>query len=660
MVSLGRLKATLAAFRARDEAEASRQLKGVEASGLPAIALAIACYLDRRPHRAATILREVAKTDDARTRVLALRTQADLCGELGWNHETRQALTQWLAMDPGARAARRRAVDLLARGRDWTGAEALLRGPEAASMPLRRAGVLRELGRGREAADLLITLKRETLSEPARQRLAGLLARCGSLDQALDVLEAGPASARLLADRSRLLLFLGRTADGSQCAREAVAAGADGDSLDRAETSIAIARLLDGVDSLASVQPGHPAAADARERLEAVLARSPLHGEAQIWLGQALAILGESEAALVALDLGVPAVGGFDLGAALLRHLIEQRSSSSPLGFGPRSLEELSEGLSRLGIPREEAHAVRRLVDLEATFGVALQRLGGNRSGDSTVLGGSEARALGPSISPRSAARHTLELIRVCGPEAVLSRFAEVEEAWSDSSMGIVHRGELLMWLGRYEEAREAFQGTLTINPFTRWGWIGQLGSEAFLGDPEQALELGAEGVKVMGGYGPSHYVYRGEALRLLGQHDEARKDLEYAVRVGPSRLGARITLALICAEQGDDESMRAHLPALRRACAGMLATALEEEGEPASLVWGAEPSATQMRPVLSRAHRMMRGNRSSSCHTWFSGDGTLRLNEDGGAMSDPFRARMDDRLAQAAAILAAGNRWLQ
>jgi len=649
-----RLQAALSAFGAGDDAEASRQLRGLQSSGLPGIVLAIACYLDRRPHRASMILRQVAKTDEKRIRTLALRTQADLCGELGWNHETRAALTNWLEADPSAQTARRRAVDLVARARDWAGAEALLRGQQGASLPLRRAGVLRELGRRKEASDLLLTLHRETLPEAARRRLARLLARCGSIDQALQVLEAGQASPPLLADRSRLLLFQGRTAQATQCANEALAAKADGDTLDRAETSLAVARLLDGVDNLASVHLGHPAARDARERLEGVIARSPLYGEAQIWLGQALAILGESDAALAALDAGVPAIGGFDLGAALLRHLIEQRKPGTPPGFGQRSLEELSEGLSRLGIPRGELHAVRQLKELEAIFGLALHRLGGNRSGDGTVLREGVAQPLGTSLSPRSDARHALELIQVCHPDTVLARFTEVEEAWPDSSMGIVHRGELLMWMGRYEEARDAFEGALAINRFTRWGWIGQLGNEAFLHAPERALAIGAEGVQVMGGYGPSHYVYRGEALRLLGRRDEARQDLDYAVRLGPSRLGARVTLALLCAEQGDDESMCAHLPALKRSCAGMLATALEEEGQPPSLLWGAEPSSRQMAPVLSRAHRMMRGNRSSSCHTWFSGDGTLRLNEDGGEAGDPFRSRLDERLSQATAILAA------
>ena len=56
----------------------------------------------------------------------------------------------------------------------------------------------------------------------------------------------------------------------------------------------------------------------------------------------------------------------------------------------------------------------------------------------------------------------------------------------------VVHRAELLLWMGRYEEARAAFERSLELNRHTRWGWIGQLGNESFLGDPERALALSA------------------------------------------------------------------------------------------------------------------------------------------------------------------------
>ncbi|MCO4771619.1 MAG: tetratricopeptide repeat protein, partial [Deltaproteobacteria bacterium] len=364
------------------------------------------------------------------------------------------------------------------------------------------------------------------------------------------------------------------------------------------------------------------------------------------------AVLGATDLCLADLDAGVPAVGGFDLGAALLRHLVEQRSGGRP-GFGPRSLEELSEGLSRLGLERERQFAIRTVPGLEEAFGEAFRRLAGNRSGFGTVLRAGALRPLGPSLSPRAAARRTLELIRVCPPDEVLARFDAVQAAWPDSSMGLVHRAELLLWMGRHEEARAAFRGSLAINHHTRWGWIGQLANDSFLGDPEGALVVGEEGVRVMGGYGPSHFVYRGEALRRLGRLDEAKADLEYAVGLNPSRMGARLTLALLCSELGDAPGMRAQLGPLRAACAGMLATALEEEGLSTDVLWGAGGSAGDVGRVLLRGHEMMRGNRSSSCHTWFNSEGQLRVNETRGDGQDPFRERMDDRLNQAAAILS-------
>jgi tetratricopeptide (TPR) repeat protein len=650
------LHQALEALRRGRDGDAEALLAGATAEGTDAIVEGILWMLCRRPEASTRALRRAVRSTQGSLRALALRTQSDLCGGLGWNHEARAALEEWVRLRPDALAPRRRLVDLLARGHAWEDAADVLAGASD-RMPLRVASVLRELGRHDEATARLLALRTPTTSVGGLRRLADLLGKNGAVAEAIEVLEgADEATPETLADRARLALWLGQGAQARSLAEAALAHGASGDALDRAEMVLAVCTLTDGGTDLAAVQPDSSAARDARDALTRVLDRAPLLGEALVWRGHAHAVLGQSAEALADLDAGVPAVGGFDLGAALLRHLVEQRISPSP-GFGRRSLSELAEGLARAGIPRERAYAIRTVSGLEEAFGHALRTLGGNRSGHGTVLGeDGRARALGPTLSPRSDARRALELIRIAGPESVLAEFTRVQARWPESSMGVVHRAELLLWMGRYEEARVAFEEALAINYFTRWGWIGQLANESFLGDPERALELGEEGVRVMGGYGPSHFVYRGEALLRLGRLGEARPDLEYAVQLGPSRMGARVTLAMLCAETGDDAGVAAHMPALRQACPSMLAVALEEEGAPSRLIWGDAPSAGALLPVLRRAHRMMRGNRSSSCHTWFSDAGTLRVNEDRGKDGDPFRERMHDRLEQAAAILGGGS----
>ncbi len=648
-MSRATLRRAMGSLRTGDVPGALRRLEAVQVESADRVALGITWFLARRPNRAARELEAAARTTNPSVRVLAWRLHAELCGELGWNHESRASLEAWLAERPGAAPARRRLVDLLARSRAWEDADVAL--GAGTELPLRRAAVLRELGRSGEAAAVLRGLNRAGLDVASRRRLAEHLARCGALVDAIDAL-GDDEDARLLADRARILSFAGRYGDAIHAAEQALAAGASGLTRDRAEIAAAAALLLSQGPALSCEVPGDAAARDVVDRLTAVITRTPDLGEALIWRGHAYAVLGAHAEALADIDAGIPAIGGYDLGATLVRHLVEQRSSHR--GFGGHSLDEVGEGLIRLGISRERLPTLTSMPALEATFGEALRALAGNRSGFGTHLGADSPEALGPGLSPRADARRALELIRVCCPETVLAHFDRVESLWPHSSMGVVHRAELLLWLGRHEEARAAFERSLVLNRHTRWGWIGQLGNEAFLGDPERALALGEEGVRVMGGYGPSHYVYRGEALRRLGRRAEAREDLAYAVRLNPSRMGARLTLALLCAELGDTDTLAEHMPSLRASCGAMLATALEELDLPPNVVWG-PVDAEQLRPVLANAHKMMRGNRSSSCHTWFSGEGQLRINE--ARREDPFTARMNDRLDQAAAILATSGR---
>lgn len=621
---------------------------GTVRGGRQRLALGVAWFLCRRPQAAARELEAAQRDADRGVRVLAARLRAELLGVLGWNHEARDALERWLAEEPTSKAARRRLVDLLGRARAWEDAAEFVAAPGV--LPLRRAAVLRELGQFDAARTELLALARPGMDDAQRRRLADLLARTGAGDAAREVLETA-TSAEACADRSRLWLFAGRTVEARRDAERALDAGATGEAAARARVTLGASTLLDGTSRLTLEQPDHQAAAAARDALDAVLAEHPTHGEARLWRAHAHAVLGDHAAVLADVDAGLPAVGGFDLGGALLRHLVEQRAAE-PTDHRIEALEEVREGLHRLGFSREELAAARTLAQLEGIFGEAFARLGGNRSGFGTRReADGTLRPLGPTVSPRSDARRTLELIRVCPPERVLERFDEVQARWPESSMGVVHRGEVLLWMGRYDEAAEAFEESLRINRHTRWGWIGQLANDSLRGDPERALRLGEEGVRVMGGYGPSHFVYRAEACWRLGRRAEARADFVEALRIGPSRMGARLALALLAAEEGDTATVQRELPALRRACPGMLAAAVEERGLPPGLLWDGEPTASTVEPVLRTAYEWMRGNRSSSCHTWVAPGGQVRMNEDAGD-TDPFTRDRQDRVMQALAVL--------
>ncbi|MCO4770174.1 MAG: hypothetical protein KDA24_09110, partial [Deltaproteobacteria bacterium] len=219
------VRKALRALRAGEDDLAARHLNEAGAEGSASIVEGIGWFLLRRPNKAARLLAQCSRSGSPALRALALRTHADLCGELGWNHEARASLEQWVRLEPSAPAPRRRLVDLLARSRDWEDAGALLE--SADRLPLRRAAVLRELGHPEEAVDQLRRLHRPGRGAPARRRLAEQLARCGAVDDALEILDGTTAAE--LADRSRLLLFAGRNDAGLAEAKNALASGAEGE-----------------------------------------------------------------------------------------------------------------------------------------------------------------------------------------------------------------------------------------------------------------------------------------------------------------------------------------------------------------------------------------------------------------------------------------------
>jgi len=244
-----------------------------------------------------------------------------------------------------------------------------------------------------------------------------------------------------------------------------------------------------------------------------------------------------------------------------------------------------------------------------------LLRLGGNLGVVSTYVDDDgRLRRVPVRESPREASRWALELVRVAPPEQSLAALDEVRARHPRSESPHAHRGELLLWLGRYEEAEACFREALGIQKGTRWAWIGLGGAQMLRGELEEALATQQRGVAVMGGAIGSAFIYRGEALLRLGRHEEALRDLEAAEAAHPTRLSTWLDLALLHGERGDARAER-YLRLLMQH-APML---LEDAG--GWWLWGEGGDAM---PVLRRARDMLRGNRSSSCVTYFA-DGRLR-----------------------------------
>jgi tetratricopeptide (TPR) repeat protein len=224
-------------------------------------------------------------------------------------------------------------------------------------------------------------------------------------------------------------------------------------------------------------------------------------------------------------------------------------------------------------------------------------------------------------------------LIKIASAEETLSCFAEVVARFPESSMPLVHRGELQLWLGRYPEARADLEGAIAIRRQTRWAWYGLACLDLLAGDPERALATCALGIRVMDHTeGPVAFSYRGEAYRLLGRLDEAREQLERACAQHPRRLSAWINLALVHGAAGNRAAQRDVFVRLTSAAPTLMSDAACELGadvfEAVVLERSSEaagPDAAVIDRLLPHALAMMRGNRSSSCLTYFTSTGQLR-----------------------------------
>src|SRR5204862_3345253 len=133
--------------------------------------------------------------------------------------------------------------------------------------------------------------------------------------------------------------------------------------------------------------------------------------------------------------------------------------------------------------------------------------------------------------SPRNECREAVDTIRTVAPEAVLARIEAVAARLPGSSQPWAHHVEVLMWLGRYDEARASLERALAIAVRTRWPWDGLGVLEILAERPAGALDLCARGTAAMAGTkAPFIHAVRGEALRRMGRLDDAAAALGKAL----------------------------------------------------------------------------------------------------------------------------------
>lgn len=349
----------------------------------------------------------------------------------------------------------------------------------------------------------------------------------------------------------------------------------------------------------------------AKADLDAALALRPADPETLVWRAELARRGGRFGDCLEDLDRAAR-LSAASPGAAVNRIL-----AKLGLGQGPEpELSALRRRLpkalaSRLDAAAGQAALKRGLEDV-------LLRLGGGRGQELVWLSaaGRLERHL-PKIG-REALLDLQARLRLGDADAVLEEFARRLRAEPRNAQAYSCRGELRLWLGDYEQAREDLSRARELDPYLKWPGVGLAAVSLMRGELLGALE-GLDRAAAWGASPAVLSVWRGETLRRLGRPKEALEFLaaDAAVRLRPSTL-ANMGLALGAA--GDAEGRDRTLERLREACPAFLSEVLRAAGLDSGPQTGARAAA-----ALEQALRMMRGNRSSWMHTYFSRSGRLR-----------------------------------
>ncbi|MDI7269617.1 MAG: hypothetical protein QME96_16640, partial [Myxococcota bacterium] len=167
-------------------------------------------------------------------------------------------------------------------------------------------------------------------------------------------------------------------------------------------------------------------------------------------------------------------------------------------------------------------------------------------------------------------------------PAAGLREFARAERAAAPEIRRevLTWHGEVLLWLGEYEQALAKLDKAIALGAKTFvYGWRGaarlKLGAHApAIEDLDRAVELDAKDFEAR--------VWRGEAYRLLGRHAEALADLDHVVRRGEESYWTYFNRALAKDSLGDAAGMDADFDRIPREVTSFIARRLGLRGDAA------------------------------------------------------------------------------
>lgn len=246
--------------------------------------------------------------------------------------------------------------------------------------------------------------------------------------------------------------------------------------------------------------------------------------------------------------------------------------------------------------------------------------IGGNRSSISTWRSEDGALHHIPAVNYSHIGTRSIQQQLRCRPSLdIVNVFVDLCEQYPTNPGVHTYGGEVLVWIGEHARSEQYFRAALEGDYTTVWAWIGLGAARGLQGHLHEALDIFAEGIEKTQFEGPSVFVYRGEFHRLLGNLDQARRDLDKAVQHKPQRLSAWINRVLLDADSGDVGPLNTLAGSLKRTNPGLWCDAAEAASQD-PLDSGAHAA------VMDAVLMLMRGNRSSQVITYRLDNGELRF----------------------------------
>ena len=337
----------------------------------------------------------------------------------------------------------------------------------------------------------------------------------------------------------------------------------------------------------------------AQNRITESLELYPTDGEIWAWQSEVFMRQQKYELGLEAITKAISNQQHFSLTSQILRFICLHEISIRK-GHSPWKAHEI------------EIFPLLKNFDIQSdtpcsTLPNLLPIFGGNRGLFLTYHENKHLKTYSFAPPARQIGRMIQHILHTRGIDATIQQ-AHLEFQKYKDPLFIIYLGELYLWIGMYDKAISYFQQAISMDRTTKWAWIGLGACYMFQGDLEKAQQTWKDGLEIVGFAGPTLYAYRGECHRLMGNTQNAKSDLEYAIAEKPRRISAHINLALLEYERN---------PQYTETCIQKLWTDAPILMQEMTELSDSDSAIVILQNILVH----MRGNRSSTFFTYFIKD---------------------------------------